>query len=171
MRRLLRKQLFIGKYVVNANSKKQMTQWTITLFLIAFLLLVIILELSLIALKAFSQSDYDTSKIAIIPLDTAESYSWRLKDNNPTTLTMTEINLADSIINVCISENNNNGKSTNSFGKHIGIHTFKKQLDPSINAKGEIIIWVSDGGVGGGLFNTMINLATRKYYKLYVNGM
>jgi len=99
--------------------------------------------LFLFALSTFGQNAYDTSKIAIIQLDTTQTWSWNLKGNKPTSLTDKQILLADSIVQVCISEHNNNGVQTNTAGMYIGVKSFKMQLVPTINDQGEIIIWAN----------------------------
>lgn len=129
----------------------------------------------------------------VIMLDTNNNqYAWRLKGNESTTLTVKQVEQADSIIDVCIAQNKGTKETSPSIGRFIGNHTFMRQIIPSVNKKGEIIIWancfaqehaelvddwhyepliVHDGGMGGGFFNVMINLTTRTYYDLYVNGI
>lgn len=141
------------------------------------------------------QTNLDTSRIALISLDHTQNWSWHLKNHTPTTLTNNEIKCVDSLINVCISEHNNNGKGVAVIGKDIGNHTFKRQIVAGINPNGDIVVWVNcfsddernkwddgidwrkeivkinDGGASGGLFNLMINLTQKRYYNLYVNGI
>lgn len=128
----------------------------------------------------------------VIMLDTNNQYAWRLKGNEATTLTVKEVERADSLIDVCIAENKVAKETASSIGRFIGNHSFMRQIIPSVNKSGEIIIWancfaeehaslvddwhyepliVHDGGLGGAFFNVMINLTTRKYYDLYVNGI
>lgn len=167
--------------------------------------------LTLFVLSTFGQHSYDTSKIVVIQLDTTRSWAWNLKGNKPASLTNEQILLADSIVQVCISEHNNNGVQTNTAGMYIGIKSFKMQFVPTINDKGEIIIWanclcedfltpriieetkkkkkkkketyfpdfdwrkeiivVHDGGFGGCFFNVQINLTTKQYFNLMINGI
>jgi hypothetical protein len=129
----------------------------------------------------------------VIPFDTSNThYAWRLKGNEPATLTEIQVQQADSIIDICIAENKTTKETASTIGRFIGNHTFMRQIVPSVNAKGEIIIWancfaeqhaelvddwhyepliIHDGGMGGAFFNVMINLTTRTYYNLYVNGI
>lgn len=162
--------------------------------------------LAVLALSSFGQNSYDTSKIVIIQLDTSQTWSWNLKGNKPVSLTDKQVLLADSIVQVCISEHNNNGVQTNTAGMYIGVKSFKMQFVPTINEKGEIIIWanclcedfltpkpveekkkkqtyfpdfdwkkeiivVHDGGFGGCFFNVQINLTTKEYFNLMINGV
>lgn len=169
---------------------------------------VLFLFLALFELLAYGQNGYDTSKIAIIQFDTTQAWAWKLRYNKPTFLSNKQVQLVDSIVRVCILEHNNNGIQTNTAGMYIGVHSFKMQLVPTINNKGEIIIWanclcedflipkaaegqrkkkkfesfpdfdwkkeiivVHDGGFGGCFFNVQINLTTKKYFNLFINGI
>jgi len=141
----------------------------------------------------YGQNKIDTSRVTVIPLTQSESWSWHLKNNHPVSLSADQLITIDSIIDVCILDHNNGGRGVVIVGRDIGIHTFKKQIIPSVNPKGKIIIWancfsdddsrwdigidwrkevvqINDGGGSGGLFNLMIDLSTNKYYDLYVNG-
>lgn len=138
------------------------------------------------------QTEFDTNYVTLISLSNNRDKVPVLNNNGEVDLSQQEIFTIDSLVNLCIEENNNNGKTSNSVGEYIGVHTFKKQFVPSLNENKEIIVWVNcfnsdritegldwksdliivkDGGVGGKLFNLIVNLTTESYSKLYVNGM
>jgi hypothetical protein len=128
---------------------------------------------------------YDTSKIAIITLSKAWHYPFDSTYRHGT-LIQVDINSIDSLLIECISNYNN---SLDSQHKQFSIDfndSYKRQLVIAINNKGEKEVWVncfcrswgnrwkkqimlvSDGGTC--YFNFKINLATKKYYDLGVNG-
>ena len=79
---------------------------------------------------------------AIIELDT--SFWGKLFENHSkTNLNQDELRKLDSILNICINDNNNDGQGPGIIGKHIGNSNFVKQYIPSINKKGEKIVWVN----------------------------
>lgn len=151
------------------------------------------IAIALLFLLAAGKIDAQNSSfITVITLDTHQHYAWHLEGNKPATLTQQEIERADSILNVCIAENQAQESGARIIGTFIGKRTFMKQLVPSVNAKGEIIVWancfiepaaewvddwryevliVNDGGGNGGFFNVLINLSTGKYSGLYINGI
>jgi hypothetical protein len=133
----------------------------------------------------------NTGSVTVIPLDTTAHHAWHLEGNKPVTLTLAQANAADSILSICIAENLRSADRVMA-GTFIGNHTFRKQFIPSVNAKGEVVIWancfsermaelaenwekdvfiVNDGGGNGDFFNVVINLSTGTYSNLYINGM
>jgi len=127
------------------------------------------------------------SKTAIISFDKKGNYPF---DNsfNPTTLTKQDINIIDSLLIVCVTDYNN------SFGKvhkerciDLNKFDYHKQIIAVTNTKGDKEVWVNcfcytwdnnswktkillveDGG--NCFFNFKINLATKEFYDLDVNG-
>jgi hypothetical protein len=96
--------------------------------------------------SVFAQINYgDTSSIAVFQLDTS---NWRvnhLKNNQPVILRAEQIYLADSILNICIFENENNYdfRGMQKGGRIGEFLVRKKQMVPSINKSGEIVVWVN----------------------------
>ena len=129
----------------------------------------------------------DTSKIAIIPFDKKGSYPF---DNsfNPTTLTQDDINSIDSLLIACVTDYNNSlDKDHKEWSIDIKKYNYRKQIIAVTNKKGEKEVWVNffcqtwdnnnwkteillvkDGG--NCYFNLKLNLVTKKFYDLGVNG-
>ncbi|SRR5260221_7079052 len=126
---------------------------------------------------------YDTSKIAVIPFDTAMrsvfDYSYK-----KTSLTHQDFVEIDSLLNVCVIDYNN---SLPEEGKiDLTKRSYKKQLIAVKNANGEKEVWINcfcysrdnrwktliKGVKDGGncYFNFKVNLTLKKYYNLEVNG-
>ncbi|MBC7495268.1 MAG: hypothetical protein H7221_09695 [Flavobacterium sp.] len=130
---------------------------------------------------------FDTLKTAIILFDKKGNYPF---DNSykPTTLTQNDIKIVDSLLIVCLTKYNN---SLNDDDKELRIdlkkYNYRKQLIVVINKKGEKEVWVNclchnwdnskwkteiivvDDG-GNCYFNLKINLTTKRFYNLSVNG-
>ena len=129
----------------------------------------------------------DTSKTAIIPFDKKGNYPF---DNsfNATTLTQQDIKIIDSLLIACVTNYNN---SLDKYHKEWSIDLQKidyhKQIVAVTNKKGDKEVWVNaichswdnnnwkkdilrvDDG-GNCYFNFKVNLATKKFYDLTVNG-
>jgi len=137
------------------------------------------------------------SSYAVFKLDS--SNSWLFKNASAASLSVTEINVLDSLVNVGIEQYNKERKiwldsilQTNSDINinleelTIKIDLYKKQYLPFINSNGEKEVWVNclcDGNdenwkkeiqfiQDGGkcYFNLMVNLSTRVTYAFMVNG-
>lgn len=140
---------------------------------LAMRILTIILLL-IISISAIGQTTSDTT-YAILKFDTLDS--WVFKNAKPSVLSVNEINELDKII-------------SNFFADHkyalLDIKKYKRQYFPVINDKGEKEVWVNcfcghpdydwknkivfvfDGG--NCFFNVKVNLQTKKYYDLMING-
>ena len=64
------------------------------------------------------------------------------RNHSKTNLNQNELRKVDSILNICINENNNDGQDSKIIGMYIGNYNFIKQYIPLINEKGEKIVWV-----------------------------
>lgn len=129
----------------------------------------------------------DTSKTAIISFDKKRSYPF---DNSftPTTLTRDDLNSIDSLLIACVTDYNNSlDKDHKEWSIDLKKYNYRKQIIAVTNKKGEKEVWVNcfchtwdnnkwkkdillvhDGG--NCYFNFKINLATKKFYDLGVNG-
>jgi hypothetical protein len=133
-------------------------------------------------------AQFDTSLIAVIPFNQNSSSVFD-KDSKPSTLAEDDFKNLDSLLASCITAYNN---SLDELRKHQRIDLTKtryyKQLIVVINKNGEKEVWlnclcntrggdawrtkiimVDDGG--NCYFNLRINLTTKKYYNLMVNGL
>ncbi|MEM6297532.1 MAG: hypothetical protein AAF740_02480 [Bacteroidota bacterium] len=127
-------------------------------------------------------------------------YHWFFKDSKPTTLTKSELAEVEIIIEKAIKENNDQQRETleihnrqypdnqwKETGYELEKKRFKRQYVPVINSDGQKEIWInffcSDLGsenwksdimivLDGGncYFNLKVNLKTRSYSGLSVNG-
>lgn len=130
---------------------------------------------------------FDTSKIAIITFDKKGNYPF---DNSykPTTFTQEDINNVDSLFITCVTNYNNSlDKDHKEWSIDLKKYNYKKQLILVTNKKGEKEVWVNcfcrtwdtnnwkkeillvhDGG--NCYFNFKLNLTTKQFYDLIVNG-
>lgn len=129
----------------------------------------------------------DTSKTAIISFDKNGNYPF---DNSftPTTLTQDDLNSIDSLLIACVTDYNNSlDKDHKEWSIDLKKYNYRKQIIAVTNQKGEKEVWVNcfchtwdnnnwkkdillvhDGG--NCYFNFKVNLATKKFYDLGVNG-
>ena len=142
----------------------------------------------IIEAKSKISLQFDTSKTAIIPFDKKGNYPF---DNSykPTTLTRNDINDVDSLLIACVTDYNNSlDKDHKEWSINLKSNSYRRQLIVVTNKKGEKEIWVNcfcdtwgsdkwkteillvDDG-GNCYFNFKINLATKKFYALGVNGV
>jgi hypothetical protein len=129
----------------------------------------------------------DNSKTAVIAFDKKGNYPF---DNtfNPASLTQKDIYYIDSLLIACVTDYNNSlDKDHKEWSIDLKKNNYRKQLIAVTNKKGEKEVWVNcfchtwdnsnwktnillvDDG-GNCYFNFKINLATRKFYDLGVNG-
>jgi hypothetical protein len=129
----------------------------------------------------------DSSNTAIIQFSKKGNFPF---DNSfmPTTLTKEDLNSIDSLLVVCVTEYNNSlDKNHKEWSIDLKKNNYRKQIIAVINKKGEKEVWlncfchinensnwrteilgVDDGG--NCYFNFKLNLATKKFYELGVNG-
>ena len=129
----------------------------------------------------------DTSKTAIIKFDKKGNYPF---DNtfNPISLTKSDIYYIDSLLIACVTDYNNSlDKDHKEWSIDLKKNNYRKQLIAVTNKKGEKEVWVNcfchtwdnnnwkkdillvhDGG--NCYFNFKVNLVTKKFYDLSVNG-
>jgi len=138
--------------------------------------------------QASKNFQVDTSKTAIIPFNKNGNYPFD-KSFNPTTLTQDDFCIIDSLFIACVTDFN---KSLTKNNKERSIdlekYEYYKQIIAVENKKGEKEVWVNcfcytwdhiswrkeilmvqDGG--NCYFNFKINLSTRVFYNLIVNGV
>ena len=142
----------------------------------------------IIKTKSTSSIQFDTSKTSIIPFIQSGSYPF---DNlfKATTLTQNDINSVDSLLIACVTDYNNSvDKDHKEWSIDLKKNIYRKQLIVVTNKKGEKEVWVNcfcdtwgsdkwkteillvnDGG--NCYFNFKINLTTKKFYDLGVNGL
>ena len=140
---------------------------------------------SLASTKSFQ---VDTSKTTIILFDKKRNYPF---DNsfNPSTLTQEDLNIIDSLLIACVAKYNNSLDKDHKQYWSIDLkkYNYRKQIIAVTNRKGEKEVWVNcfcdtwgsdkwkteimmvDDG-GNCYFNFKINLATKTFYDLGVNG-
>jgi hypothetical protein len=130
---------------------------------------------------------FDTSKIAIIKLN--EKGSWPFNSTyQPSTLTQNELILVDSCLIACVNNYNNSlDKNHKQWSIDLNKLNYRRQLIVVTNSKGQKEVWVNcfcwinsdewkthmlivDDG-GNCYFNFKINLTTKRYYDLVVNGL
>ena len=136
------------------------------------------------------QKIFDTSMIAILPIDTTKSWfpRWLFKDVDSANLTNEEIQEIEILLLSCLKTHNITTDTNSMFSEYIELTKYKRQYVASINSKGEkkvfvncfcsndtdFINWekelvlVDDGGLC--FFNVTINLTTLTYEQLYING-
>ena len=129
---------------------------------------------------------FDTSKTAIIEFNPKNE--WLFDSSYKTAkLTQNELQIVEGILLNCIADYNNSlDKDHKLWSIDFRKNNYRKQLIVVINSKGEKQVWVNcfcsasgdkwknkiyvvDDG-GNCFFSFKINLATKKYYDLGVNG-
>lgn len=126
----------------------------------------------------------DTTLYAVIPY--SDATKWVIGSaNKPATLSNEEIASIDTMLNKAVSEHNNRVKNDN-WQTIDSLSTYKRQLVPTFNVKGEKTVWVNcicdawkgwrkqiiivaDGGIC--YFNLLINLTTGFVSPISVNGL
>ena len=128
----------------------------------------------------------DTATIAIIPFENTSN--WTLfKNCKPSNLTNTDITEIEQILIKCIDNYNTEPEQKKgNIDNTINLASYKRQYVPVINEKEEKEVWINcfcndwdrdwkkgiiqvlDGGKC--YFNLKINLTTKTYYDLIVNG-
>lgn len=130
---------------------------------------------------------FDTSKTAIIEFN-KKSRSPFDSTFKTATLTHNELNLVDSFLLACVTNYNNSlNKDHKQWSIDLKNRSYRKQLIVVTNKSGQKEVWVNcfcrvnndkwktrilavlDGG--NCYFNFKINLATKKYFDLGVNGV
>ena len=139
----------------------------------------------------------DTSNFAILKFD--KSYTWLFKNAKATNLTLDEIDILEKILSECIEiYNPRQRKEFDKISKEhpeynlkltnfiIDLTRYKRQYVPVINSAGQKLVWINcscyqldkqwkkeiiivkDGG--NCYFSVIINLSTKTYSRLIVNG-
>lgn len=137
-----------------------------------------------------SLTSADTSVIAVLPFDTAQT--WLFKGCKQENLSTADFEMIDSLLTRCVDTYNKEQDLICKERKQIKNYLLdlkkeKRQYIAVINGKGEREVWVNcfcskgnrnwkmeiilveDGGVC--YFNLKINLSTKRYYDLSVNGI
>ena len=127
----------------------------------------------------------DTSKIAILPVDTANY--WLFKDAVPFSITNGDLQEVDKLLQACIDSFNSTQDTTKRFSEYIGLANYKRQYVPFVNSKGEKKVYVNcfctphpfdywkkslvevmDGG--NCFFQLTLNLSLKQCEELQING-
>ena len=131
---------------------------------------------------------YDTDKIAILPIGTIGTLIF----GKATTLQLTNDNLKtiDSLLNICINENNSRQDTSNRFSEYINLHKYRLQYMAIVDSTGDKKVYVNgfcytkgdtsfdywrknlvevDDG-GSCFFHLTINLSREEYEHLFTNG-
>ncbi len=130
---------------------------------------------------------YDTAAITVIPFEVGgDNYPFS-NGYAPTTLTESDINDIENIFKKCVSDYNFSlDQDHRDFIIDLYKNNYKKQLVAVKNSKGEKVVWVNclcrvhdhswksriysvDDG-GNCYFHFKVNLQTKAYYDLIVNG-
>ena len=131
---------------------------------------------------------FDTSKMAILPIDTSDH--WLFNGANPLQLTNQDLKSVDKIFNDCIQIHNSKQDTTKEFNEFIDLKKYKIQYVPFISSNGQKkvyinafcnyywnfestgwkrhLIEVKDGG--SCFFHLTINLTDNNYEEFYTNG-
>jgi len=141
-----------------------------------------------LTVSAFGQTD--ASKYAIIPFYIDSTTKWPFEDCKPTDLTKNDIKGIEVLVKQCIDNYNTEPKQKKgNIDNTINLASYKRQYIAVINKKGEKEVWINcfcsdsynpkkdwtkelimvqDGG--NCYFDIKVNLTTKKYYDLIVNG-
>jgi hypothetical protein len=130
---------------------------------------------------------YDTTKTAVIFLDTRSTYPFDSLEYGPATLTQEDVvKIERSLIESVTGYNNSLSVRHDDYKIDLKAREYRKQLVAVTNKKGEKEVWVNcfcddwdkawrtqimmvdDGGPC--YFNFKLNLTTKKVYDLIVNG-
>ena len=130
---------------------------------------------------------FDTTKTAIIGFNKNSKYPFD-STFNAASLTQNELQTVDSFLLVCVTDYNNSlDKDHKEWSIDFKNHNYRKQLIVATNKNGQKEVWVNcfcqvyndklktrvldvmDGG--NCYFNFKINLTTKTYYDLGVNGV
>lgn len=131
---------------------------------------------------------FDTTKIAILPIDTTNH--WLFKDVTPLQLTNEDLHSINALLNACIKVHNSNQDSANEYSEFINLKEYRRQYVPFFDSKGDkkvyvncfcshdfpgefnywkkTLIEVDDGG--SCFFHLTLNLSTNKFEQLFING-
>jgi hypothetical protein len=138
--------------------------------------------------KSSNNLQFDTSKTAIISFDKKGNYPFN-NSYKSTTLTQNDIYNVDSLLIACTTDYSNSlDKDNKEWIIDLKNNNYRRQLIVVTNKKGEKEVWVNcfcdtwrsdrwkteiiivDDG-GNCYFNFKINLTTKKFYALVVNGI
>jgi hypothetical protein len=142
---------------------------------------------TVLKIRSINNHKVDTSTIAVIPFDSKSSYPFD-STYNSSMLTEEDFKNIDSLLIECVWDYNNSlHKNHNGRSIDLNIHYYRRQLVAVTNKNGEKEVWVncfcnilshngwkteimfvSDGG--NCYFNFKINLTSKKYYNMRVNG-
>jgi hypothetical protein len=148
--------------------------------------------------QIISELAIDKGEYVIIPFK--QEWYWIFKNSKQTDLTQSDLNEIEGILQIAVKENNDSQKlylekHNMEYPKHqwtetrfeLKLNGFRRQYVPVINESGEKEIWVNffcnnwqsekwkteiidvDDG-GNCFFNLKINLTTKKYSDLRING-
>lgn len=136
-----------------------------------------------INIREIETSRFQVPDSNYVILDYKNDWNWVFKDVKPSTLSENELIEIEKILKDAVLENN----KSNELKQKIYIKDKKRQYVSVINSKGEKVVWINlfcddlgnenwkynlieveDGG--NCYFNLKINLNTKTYSDLYING-
>jgi hypothetical protein len=131
---------------------------------------------------------FDTTTIAILPIDTTNH--WLFRDVTSLQLTNEDLHSIDALLNACIKVHNSNQDSANEYSEFINLKEYQRQYLPFVDSKGDkkvyvncfcshdipnefdywekTLVEVDDGGIC--FFHVTLNLSTNRYEQLFTNG-
>ncbi len=137
---------------------------------------------------SIKQLSFDTSKIAFLPIDTANP--WIFKEATSLSLTNQDLEVIDKLLSACIKVHNDKQETKKEFSEYIDLKKYRRQYVSFIDSKGEkkvyvncfcisdfvhefdywkrTLVEVDDGG--SCFFHVTINLSRHEYEQLFTNG-
>ncbi|MDX6748070.1 hypothetical protein SHK09_14835 [Polaribacter sp. PL03] len=147
-----------------------------------------------------TQTEFKLTESDFVIMTFNSEWYWIFKNAKPTELTQSELFEIEEILKIAIIENNKNQKigliehnkkypeyQQTETGFELKLDGYKRQYVPIINEKGEKEVWINffcdDFGTnnwkteialvedgGNCYYNIKINLKTKEYYELGING-
>jgi len=129
---------------------------------------------------------YDTSRIVILPIDTANH--WVFKDATTTQLTNQDLQTINKLLLACVTVHNVKQDTTTEFSEYIDLKKYKLQYVPFIDGNGHKKVYVnsfrdSDWGCdywkqslvvvddgGSCFFHLTVDLTQNSFEQLFTNG-
>jgi hypothetical protein len=153
--------------------------------------------LTTFSLITFAQTENsDLNKFVVLNKDSLEYVPWIVEDLKSAVLTSNEIDLVDSLFQDYKTKSNNGDTAVQAMGE-IGLMDYKRQYLPVLNDDDEKIVWINCFCVNGSnlphfssnnpnkwneeviivkdggncYLSVFLNLTTKKFDQLMVNGM
>src|SRR5690606_25239491 len=152
------------------------------------------------SMESLSSESQDVDSISYVFLDYKSEWQWIFQDGTPTNISERELVEIEEIIQKAVAENNEQQRKylnernkkypenqRSKTGFEIKTEGYKRQYVAVLNNRGQKEVWINffcddwgnddwksdimivDDG-GNCYFSLKVNLATKKYYELYING-